>query len=71
MVFALSDALRDLQTKFGNDVPRFNGDFSWELPMPGTFVISRDGVIRLASVHSDFRRRLEPRALLDALAALR
>lgn len=70
LVFVLSDALQDLQKKFGNEVPRFNGDQSWELPMPATFVVSRDGIVRLASVDPDYRRRLEPAALLDQLATL-
>jgi peroxiredoxin len=70
LVFALSEALQELQKKFGNEVPRFNGDDSWELPMPGTFIISRDGIVRLASVDSDYRRRLEPAAILDCLATL-
>jgi peroxiredoxin len=43
LVFALSDALRKLQTHFGSVLPKFNGDDSWELPMPGTFVLDRHG----------------------------
>jgi hypothetical protein len=35
LVFMLSDALKALQTAFGNPIPKFNGDGSWELPMPG------------------------------------
>jgi hypothetical protein len=64
------EALQELQKKFGNEVPRFNGDVSWELPMPGTFIVSKDGIARLASVDSDYRRRLEPGAILDCLANL-
>jgi peroxiredoxin len=67
LVFRLSDALRDLQTAFGNPIPKFNGDDTWELPMPGTFVVARDGVVRLAHVDPDWTRRLEPAAMLDAL----
>jgi peroxiredoxin len=70
LVFVLSEALQELQKKFGNEIPRFNGDDSWELPMPGTFIISRDGIVRLASVDSDYRRRLEPAAILARLADL-
>jgi peroxiredoxin len=70
LVFVLSEALQVLQKKFGNEIPRFNGDDSWELPMPGTFIISGDGIVRLASVDSDYRRRLEPAAILARLADL-
>ncbi|HEY1954330.1 MAG TPA: peroxiredoxin-like family protein [Polyangiaceae bacterium] len=67
LVFGLSDAMKALQTGFGNPIPKFNGDDSWELPMPGTFVIDGSGVVRLAHVDPDYTRRLEPAAILDAL----
>lgn len=70
LVFVLSEALQELQKKFGNEVPRFNGDDSWELPVPGTFIVSKGGIVRLASVDSDYRRRLEPAAILDCLVKL-
>jgi peroxiredoxin len=71
LVFVLSDALKALQTAFGNPIPKFNGDESWELPMPGTFVLDRDGVVQLAHVDPDYTRRLEPAAILEALREAR
>jgi peroxiredoxin len=71
LVFTLSDELKKLQEGFGNPIPKFNGDDSWELPMPGTFIIDGDGVIRLAYVDANYMRRLEPSAIVDALAELR
>ena len=50
--------------------PKFNGDDSWELPVPGTFVLDRGGVVRLASVDPDYTKRLEPSAILSALRSL-
>jgi peroxiredoxin len=67
LVFVLSDALKALQTAFGNPLPKFNGDESWELPMPGTFVLDRDGIVLFAHVDPNYTRRLEPAAILDAL----
>ena len=67
LVFELSDVLKELQKGFGNPIPKFNGDDSWELPMPGTFVLDRGGVVRLAHVDPDYTRRLEPAVMLDAL----
>ena len=63
LVFSLSEALRAVSA----DLPAYNGDASWELPMPGTFVIAPDGTVRLAFVDADWTRRLEPAAILDAL----
>jgi peroxiredoxin len=51
-------------------LPEHNGDDSWELPVPGTFVIDREGLVRLAFVEPDHTRRLEPDVIVDALAAL-
>jgi peroxiredoxin len=47
-----------------------NGDESWELPVPGTFVIAQDGTIKLAFVDADWTHRLEPAELLKALEGL-
>jgi peroxiredoxin len=49
------------------NIPFINGEQSWRLPVPATFVISRDGVIRWSQGHADFRVRPEP---TDALKAL-
>jgi peroxiredoxin len=47
-----------------------NGDESWELPVPGTFIVDRDGTIKLAFVDPDWTHRLEPAELLTALAGI-
>jgi peroxiredoxin len=70
LVFALSEELQRLQTGLGGELPKFNGDASWELPLPGTFVIDRRRVILFASVDADWTTRVEPAALLDVLRAL-
>lgn len=67
LVYTLSDALKGLQRGFGNPVPEFNGDDSWRLPIPATFVIDRSGVVRLAFVDVDYTRRLEPASILEAV----
>ena len=49
------------------NLPFLNGEASWRLPVPATYVLSRDGRVVFAEAHADFRVRPEPR---DALAAL-
>jgi peroxiredoxin len=49
------------------NIPYVNGEDSWRLPLPGTFVIAQDGTILFAEAHADFRVRPEPRSVLDAL----
>jgi len=69
LVFPLVDILRPLYKQIGADLTVYNGDESWELPIPGTFVIARDGTIRLASVDADYTHRLEPTAIIACLRA--
>ena len=70
LVFQLEPTFRTLYTAIGADLPGFNGDPSWELPMPATFLLAPDGTVRLAFVDEDFTHRLEPATLLDGLQAL-
>jgi peroxiredoxin len=48
------------------NIPFVNGDSSWRLPLPATYVIARDGRVLFAEAHADFRVRPEPE---EALAA--
>ena len=68
--FTLSEAVRPFYEKAGHALPDRNGDGDWALPMPASFVIARGGRIALAAIEPDYRKRLEPRAALDALHAL-
>lgn len=65
--FALPDYLVELYKNLRNDLPTFNDDPSWTLPMPARYVIGQDGVIRYAEVNPDYTQRPEPEAMLDAL----
>jgi peroxiredoxin len=38
--------------------------------VPTTFVLDRDGFVRARHVDVDYRRRMEPAAVVDALARL-
>lgn len=49
------------------NIPFVNGDESWKLPMPATYVISQQGTVLFAEAHADFRVRPEP---ADVLAAV-
>ena len=68
LVFQFSPELRDLyRDGIKKDLAAWNGTATYELPIPGTFVISRDGVIRLAFVDPDYTKRLEPADILQTL----
>jgi peroxiredoxin len=67
--FRLPDDLIELYKSLKNDLPAFNGDDSWTLPMPARFVIGQDGVIRYAEVNPDYTQRPEPSDMLPAIRA--
>lgn len=65
--FRLPDYLIDLYKDLKNDLPAFNDDPSWTLPMPARYVIGQDGIILYAEVNPDYTRRPEPEDMLPAL----
>jgi peroxiredoxin len=49
------------------NLPLANGDESWELPIPATYVIEFDGTVTYASCNPDYTERPEPREILSAV----
>jgi len=49
------------------DLPTFQGNNSWMLPIPATFVVGRDGLIRARFIDPDYRNRM---MISDMLAAM-
>jgi peroxiredoxin len=68
--FALPDYLVDLYRNLKNDLPAFNDDPSWTLPMPARYVIGQDGIIAYAEVNPDYTLRPEPDIMLPVLDRL-
>lgn len=65
--FQMPDYLVELYKSLKNDLPSFNADPNWTLPMPGRYVIAQDGTILYAEVNPDYTRRPEPEDMLPAL----
>ncbi|OZI23072.1 alkyl hydroperoxide reductase [Bordetella genomosp. 9] len=70
LVYTLPQELRDALKSNGKALPPINGDDSWELPVPATYVVAQSGEIALAFVDVDYRRRLAPERILDVLHIL-
>jgi peroxiredoxin len=49
------------------NLPFVNGDDSWELPIPATYVIDRDGMVLYASANEDYTDRPEPAEIVRFL----
>jgi len=71
LVFTVASDVQAIQRGMGLDVAKVNGSETWELPMPGSYVIAQDGVITLAFINPDHTHRLEPAAILTALDQLK
>jgi peroxiredoxin len=50
-------------------LPFTNGDDSWELPIPATYILERDGSVLYSSANEDYSERPEPTEILNALRA--
>ncbi len=70
LAFKLPDNLRDVYEGFGIDLPKFNGDASWTLPIPARFVADTGGIIRYSEADADYTTRPEPEETLAALRAI-
>ena len=70
LVFALAESLRPMYQGFGIDIPKSNGDDTYELPVPATYVIEPSGTIRYAYAEADYTLRAEPADVLAAVKSL-
>ncbi len=64
LVFTLEESLRPIYHAFGIDLKEHNGDVSFELPVPATYLVAKDGNVLEAFVNCDYRDRLEPATAL-------
>jgi peroxiredoxin len=57
-----------LVSRSGIDLPVYQGNDAWMVPIPATFVVGRDGKVAARFIDPDFRKRMD---LDDLLAALK
>jgi len=67
LVYRVPDEQQGLYRSTFVNLPFANGDASWELPIPATYVIERDGTILFAAVNEDYTERPEPLEILRVL----
>jgi peroxiredoxin len=54
--------------KFGLNLEKYNGAGRWELPVPATYVLDREGIVRAGEADPDYTVRMEPS---DVVASIR
>jgi peroxiredoxin len=67
LTYRVPDAQEAVYRKAFVNLPFTNGDDSWELPIPATYIVDREGTIGYASANEDYTQRPEPDDLVRAL----
>jgi peroxiredoxin len=67
LVYRVPDFQQAVYRRVFINLPFANGDDTWELPIPATYILERDGSVLYASVNADYTERPEPSEILQAL----
>jgi peroxiredoxin len=67
LVMWVGAEMEGLLPNAGVRMPDYQGNDSWMLPIPATFVVGTDGIIKARHVDPDYRKRMEIDELLAAL----
>jgi peroxiredoxin len=67
LTFQLPEDLREVYLKFDIDLPKYNGDDSWTLPLPTTLIIDQNGTIQHGAINADYTVRPDPEETVAAL----
>lgn len=70
LVFTIPEELRPIYQEFGIDLPAHNGDETFELPIPATYIVDSNGTIVKAFVEADYTKRLDPEEIIETLQNL-
>lgn len=68
VVYRLPKQVKKLYMEFGIDLERFNGNDSWELPIPARFIVDTRGDIMSAEANPDYTNRPDPREIISAIS---
>jgi peroxiredoxin len=67
LVYHIPDEQQALYRSTFVNLPFVNGNSSWELAIPATYIIDRDGTILFAAANEDYSERPEPLEILNVL----
>jgi peroxiredoxin len=56
--------------KFGINLEKYNGAGRWELPVPATYVLDRDGIVQAGEADPDYTVRMEPAEVVAAIRCI-
>jgi len=70
LVFELAEELRPIYNQFGINIPEHDGNNSYEIPIPATYIVGTNGIIVCDFVDADYTKRMEPDKILDKLKTI-
>jgi len=69
LAYRVPDYQQSIYVRAMINLPFANGDESWQLPIPATYILDRDHTVLYASTNPDYTERPEPAEILQKLAA--
>ena len=70
--FTVPQEIKELyREKFGINLDKHNGEGRWELPVPATYVLDGQGVVRAGVADPDHTVRMDVEEILAALESIR
>jgi peroxiredoxin len=70
LAYLVSDEKRRAMIDAGWDVSPFQGNTNWTLPVPATFIVGRDGLVKARFIDPDYRKRMDSSEILEVLRSL-
>lgn len=67
LVFNLDEELKPIYKSFGINIPKSNGNETYELPMPAIYIINKNKDIIFSFIDEDYTKRCEPKTILDTI----
>ena len=63
----VGDEMQQILESSGRNLPQYQGNHAWVLPIPAIFVVGQDGIVTDRFIDPDYRKRMTLEDLLKAL----
>lgn len=70
VVYRVPEYQQEIYQRAFVNLPFTNGDSSWELPIPATYIVDRDSTILYAAANPDYTERPEPDEILRMVSPI-
>jgi peroxiredoxin len=67
LAISVGAEVEEVMRETGRDLPDYQGNNAWILPIPATFVVDRHGIVVTRFIDPDYRNRMAVDELLNAL----